>query len=870
MAAANTKSKNSVWEFISHYYIYILSTGIPALIMLGVWIAAKIGPGGRSLIIVDGLHQYIPFFADYYQKLKSFDQLFYSFHEGMGTNFLALWSYYLASPLNLLILLFPKNQLNTAVSLIVTLKIIASGWTFAYAALHRRYVKYRHPGVIPLAVAYAMSNYVIGYYWNVMWMDCIFALPLIVLGFDYIVEKKDPRLYIFTLAYALFCNYYIGFMICVFLVLWALFYNYENLQQLGRTACMFALSSLFSGGLAAIVLVPAYKGIMQTASAKRVLPGFDQYGSYVDILQTHFLFTEPINNQVADGGTNLYSGMFVLFLLLIYLFSKEFRLTDRIRRVILLAIFFVSYNTEILNYIWHGFHNQYGIPNRFSFLYTFVLLWIGYEVLLRLRRISAPVIALSCVGCLGLIIVCFKKASSPLTKNQYLYLAGIILIYTLITLFYNYRKEKGKIWRAILAGAMSIEMIFGAIFGWHANGTVDIEYYFHDTDEMAEVVNDLRAEDDTFYRMELGHRRMLDEPTWHDLNCVTLFGSTARGDVVTAMGRLGFYTGANEYLYQGATPLTNAITGVKYVLYREGEYNNNNLFFKTMKNQISIYENPYPLPIGFAVNRKLLAQGMSGTYFDVENAFAQAATGVDLPLFTKVYPVMTAGADESTVTVADNVVTYSNHTSNSELIQMSMIIPEDMDLYLDISGGNVRQVKFFVDDQQMADDRFQGQAFHIGYVAAGQELTFQFKLNDGSTKGSITVHAAAFNSAAWSAVYSALSKNGMEVASYDTNAFKGRITVEEDQAVFFSIPYEDGWTVKVDGRRVQADKVFDAFIAVPLEAGVHEIELHYVSEGFYLGMVITIVSILLLIGFLYLLKNKRGQWESEEGSEESD
>ena len=172
------KRKESFW---TKNYIYIFATGIPALIMLGVWIADKIGPGGHSLIIIDGLHQYMPFFSDYQDKLREGSSLFYSFQEGMGTNFLSLWSYYLASPLNLLILLFPKSGLNTAVSLIVSLKIVFCGWTFAYAALHRNKVQYRHPGVIPLAVAYAMSNYVIGYYWNVMWMDCIMIFPLIVL-----------------------------------------------------------------------------------------------------------------------------------------------------------------------------------------------------------------------------------------------------------------------------------------------------------------------------------------------------------------------------------------------------------------------------------------------------------------------------------------------------------------------------------------------------------------------------------------------------------------------------------------------------------------------------------------------------------------
>lgn len=849
-----TEKKHKIREFWKNYYIYILSAGIPALIMLGVWIAAKIGPGGRSLIIVDGLHQYMPFFSDYYEKLKNGETLFYSFEEGMGTNFMALWSYYLASPFNLLILLFPKSQLNTAVSLIATLKIILCGFTFAYAALHRNHVKYKHPGVIPLAVAYSMSSFIVGYYWNVMWMDCIFIFPLIILGFDYLVEKRDPRLYIFTLFYALFCNYYIGFMICIFLVLWALLYRYENFKQLCHTAWSFAVSSLLAGGLAAIVLIPAYKGIMQTASAKRTLPGWEQYGSYADILQSHFIGTEPINNQVFDGGVNLYCGMFALFLLFVYLLSREFRIWDRIRSVILLAVLFVSFNTEILNYIWHGFHNQYGIPNRFAFLYIFALLWIGYEVLLRYRRISGLAFAGSGVICLGLVILCYKKASEPLEKYNYLIVAALFLLYIIISFIYLYQKKRGKVWRLILAAVMSVEMIVGACYNWSTNGTVSVEYYFDDTEDIAAIVDSLYAEDDSFYRMELGKTLMLDEPTWHNLRCVTLFGSTASGNMVTAMGRLGFYTGANEYLYRGATPLTNAITGMRYVLYREGDFNNNTLYYKDTYNGISIYENPYTLPIGFAVNRDLLETEMTGTYFDVQNEYARDATGIDTPLFIKKDLDIMAGGVECTATVQDNQITYSDRITNDGTVQMTVTVQENMDLYMDISGGKVKQVKVFLDNQLLDTDRHQGQAFHVGYVTEGQELVFEFVFNDGSESGTITIHAAEFQNDTWSAVYSKLQEHGMEVEEYRDNYFKGTIHMEENQAVFFSIPYEEGWTVLVDGTEVEKSAVFDAFLAAELPAGDHTIELKYVSEGFYTGVIITVVSLLLLIAFLKLTK----------------
>lgn len=861
--------KQRIKDIWKQYYIYILSTGIPAFIMLGVWIAVKVGPGGRSLIIVDGLHQYMPFFSDYYEKLKSGGSLFYSFQEGMGTNFLSLWSYYLVSPLNLLILLFPKSQLNTAVSLIATIKIILCGWSFAYAALHRSRVKYQHPGVIPLAVAYAMSNFVIGYYWNVMWMDCIFIFPLIILGFDYLVEKRDARLYILTLFYALLCNYYIGFMICIFLVIWAVLYHYDSIRDLGRSAWLFAVSSLLSGGMAAVVLLPAYKGIMETASAKRTLPGWEQYGTYWNILQAHLLGTEPINNQVDDGGVNLYCGIFVLFLFFIYLFSRQFSLVDKLKYLFILALLFVSYNTEILNYIWHGFHNQYGIPNRFAFLYIFVLLWLGYEVLLRYRRVHMVEQAFASLAVILLSVFCYKLADVQLEKVCYILAIALAVFYMLLSFAYELHKKKGKVWRAVLAGAMTAEMIGGAIYGWTCNGSIDIEYYFGDTETVEKIVEQVYAEDNSFYRMEIGNTKMLDEPTWHNLRCVTLFGSTSRGNMVTAMGRLGFYTGANEYLYCGATPLTNAITGIKYVLYREGDFNNNTLIYKNAVNGVSVYENPYYLPVGFCVNEELTDMEAVSTYFRVQNDFAKNATGLETPLFTDVSLTYSAVGTGCAASVNKNQISYTKSGQEKHTVETSFTVEENMDLYLDVSGGNVREIKVILDGQELAQDRYQSQAFHLGYLTEGQNVTLEFKFNDnGTDSGVITIHAVQFHSDIWDAVYTELQQHPLEVSEYRDGYIKGTVEAGEGQVLFLSIPYENGWTIRVDGEEVEPETVLDAFIAIPLSKGQHEIEMRYISEGFVTGVLISTVSVLLFVVFWILtVRYKKRQKDKQESIE---
>ena len=123
--------------------------------------------------------------------------------------------------------------------------------------------------------------------------------------------------------------------------------------------------------MAAIVLLPAYFGIMQTSSAKMDFPKELWYGTFGDLFSRHFLGTKPITMSVDDGKINLYCGILTLLLTLVYLFSKEIKRSVRIRRLLLLIFLLFSFNMPVLGYIWHGFHNQYGIPNRFAYVYIF-------------------------------------------------------------------------------------------------------------------------------------------------------------------------------------------------------------------------------------------------------------------------------------------------------------------------------------------------------------------------------------------------------------------------------------------------------------------------------------------------------------------
>lgn len=138
-AARNNQSKTAASEppspgrWIRSNWACLLSFAIPFLIMLAIFIINGIFPfGDESFMHSDMYHQYVPFLSEMLSKIRSGDSLSYSWNVGVGSNFLALYAYYMASPFNWLVALFPDKYLIEFMSYLVILKIGFSGFTFSW------------------------------------------------------------------------------------------------------------------------------------------------------------------------------------------------------------------------------------------------------------------------------------------------------------------------------------------------------------------------------------------------------------------------------------------------------------------------------------------------------------------------------------------------------------------------------------------------------------------------------------------------------------------------------------------------------------------------------------------------------------------
>ncbi|MBQ4521432.1 MAG: YfhO family protein [Lachnospiraceae bacterium] len=873
-----------------HNYIYFWIALVITIAFGIVWGVNKIYPfEEHSLIIVDGVHQYIPFFSEYYEKIKNGESLLYSFRVGMGNNFLSLFTYYLAAPVNLLVLLFSKEKLYFSMSLLVYLKVLLAGLFFAYYLIHRPEDKKKEETdqtfdltqrrkkefyIAGFSLAYALSSYCMGYYWNIMWLDCIYILPLVILGMERLMKEKKIALYVITLAYCLYCNYYMGFMVCLFLVLFFFTFKPSSIKEFVMNGLRFAVSSLLGGGISAVLLLPAYWGIMMTSSGETItskIPEWKWYGTIKETLVSQLAFHMPITTDPLDGKANLYCSVIVLFLVPMFLLKRKTSWYRKITITALILFFYASYENELLNYIWHGFHNQYGIPNRMVFLCNFLLLMVGYEVTKERKSVPWYGYGFGFLFSVGFIVYLWKE--NPTAKSA-IFIISLVIVFIYVILFCiaKWRKIKNTGFTIVFTILLSVEVTVFGVAGILNCGYSNAEKY-NKTEELEAAklyIKEGLKED--FYRTEFNVSKYLDEATYHNLNCISLFGSTADADTVRTLGKLGFYTATNEHLYRGATQFTDSILGVRYTLKREDDLHLNTFSLVEDFGTVGVYENQYPLSLGFKVspNIRYFDKGL-GTVFEVQNQLAEKMTEEKDPLFTTVTCDSTLELSSNVTTESKGGTHYSFEKSDTKeaFITMQIPIEEDMELYIYPSGTSLSEVVVWLDSDLISSGRLFLQCVYVGKVEAGQLLTVKFKMKaNGENSGYVRTRIAQYHPENFETYYNILRENQLSVKQLDANVLECTSQDKEGGLYFTSIPYDDGFEVTVDGEKQDTRILADAFLGFelePLEEGQeeHKIVIKFVPIGLKEGIIISVSSILI---FILILCLKRIQKKEREGT----
>jgi len=560
------------------------------------------------------------------------------------------------------------------------------------------------------------------------------------------------------------------------------------------------------------------------------------YTSLFEMLKNHMAFLEPVNISDTQVGLNAYCGVATILLALLYLFDGKLRLRERLAHYGLCALLLFSFSFNILNYIWHGFHIQNGLPNRFAFLYIAVLLIMAYDAVGHIRSYWLPQILFAFLVPAGFVVYCifFPGEEGSIEPWVYYVSLGLLVLYFGIVLLGRYLKKGRGIWTAVLSGVLLVEVAANAIYGIQCDGNVTRSIYIADQVSYQKMMAE--QNDDTFFRSEVDRQRMRNVTMYCGGNALVMFNSTMQESVIDFCDSLGIEARTNKNGYLGVTKLMNDILGIKYLASPSKKSDTMYQFTKlTEDGELALYYNENALSLGFMVKDDIKDWDIeAGEPLQVQNSFVELATGLD-PIY-----------------VLDRYIDMENGQN------YGIKIPENKQVYLCLDT-RVAKISLSTPEYDKDFKDFTDHLYVINGSSTDNMADFTVDLKD-SQKGS-TVRAEVYTCAndAYQKVIDKLSESQLTDVQVDGNKVSGSIDAKEDGTLLLTVPYDTGWTITVDGQETEFYSVGKALTGVHVSAGNHTIAMKFTPPGFVLGLVLSLVCVLLYLVTI-LLENRHPKW----------
>lgn len=842
--AVQNGRKFSFWRMIP-----VLAFGIPALIMLIIFIINGIYPfGDRSFLFSDMYHQYMPFFSEFMRKIRAGEGLSYSWNVGIGSNFLALYVYYLASPLHWLALLAPERFLMEFMSYLVIIKIGLCGLTFCIY-LRSHFQDRKEAGALFFSCFYALSGFLAAYNWNIMWLDCVVLLPLIVLGLEQLVKEGKCTLYCLSLGLSIFTNYYISIMICIFLVLYFLVLLLVE-KRSWRILWHFAFYSLLAGGMAAVLLVPEVCAILVTDFGDMDFPDtLKSYFSVLDMLARHCMcvYTE----RGLDHWPNIYCGSAVFLLLPMYVLNQKIGMRRRFGYLALAGLMLIGFSTNVLDFIWHGLNYPDSLPGRQSFIYILLVLTMCYGAYRKVREVQPRQILYGYLGAVIFLLFCEKFVDHEDFETG-VELLNLLFVTMYAVLLYLHRTRKDKWLQQVLMFTALVVVVAESGINTYCTsvGTTSRSQYLDELTDYQSLyetarLDALKQQSDgagqPFFRMEKFSRKTKNDGTLAGYPTASVFSSTMNSYVMDLYKRLGMRHSKVYYGFDGATFFTSALLNVQYMYGEDGQEEGPLYSHMADSGDISLYQAAAALPFGYmAPSGYDLPEGYSNNGLELQNQMVREL-GAEGVLFTR--KQAKENGDDVSFT-ADSDGYYYGLLTASGTKKMKVSGSGEESSYGDLKKGSV---------------------LYLGYLKEGASVTLT-NGDDSDDTPKIKADIYRMDQAVLMQALAVLGASHLEQVSFDSTHISGEITLKEPGRLILSVPYEKGWTVMLDGEETEPGLFGGTLMAFELEAGQHTISMHYIPYGRNAGIVISVIciGIFIVIQSYGYKKNKKRRIQKDE------
>ena len=810
---------------------YLLAFFIPVTVMVITCAIHGIWPfGGNTIMTGDTTFQYVDFLSYYKTILFGNNDFTYSLSKNMGGEMAGFAAYYLYSPLNLLTLPFPKEWLFAGISLIIVIVPGLASLSMCCTLIHMDEEK--SDMALILSLCYGLSGYVIVYNELLQYYVNIILLPFIVLWLRDILRSQSGIhvRYILILAIAVINNYYTGYMICLFLILYSIYYllcNKASLTDMIRSFIRFSSNSLLSVGLACAALIPAVLSL-QGEKNKVSVGWFISFAPW-----TYFskLYSGSFFGDFGAGRPNVYCGVIVSLMLCFLLADKRVAVRKRVLTAVMLLFFWADFCINPMNTVWHGFNQPIGFPYRQAFLVIFFCILTVFEYsdpkLTGYSKKTA--LAVLIIFTLYTVLVFVKKVdNTDLVSIAVTSVLVIMLIYFLMST-HSYRYS-------LLLCLTIADLAFNATYSYFHFSFTDVEEFQQPLSRISEPLDYIKTTDnDAIYRTEKDFRRSNNDAMMLDYAGLTHFSSSEKKATINYMGDFGFRNNGNWAMYHGTnTALADSILGIRYLV---SQFDTIGKPYDALNDDFgsgcTVFKNPYALPLMMAVHDRVTAVAETDDPFEYQNSIADAISGEKNNILKKQTAKMTA--------LENGAVRYDLTVENSGILYAFFDAPgrQEATLYLngDEWGDYFGEYNWSVVDMLKYEP--------------GEKVSIEIR---PASDADIQVDAGYFavmDDDALKKWSSGIQEEYTYLKKITSSRYAGEYDIRGNM-IMFSLPMDNGWHLYIEDKEYPLIEACGHMMAASVPSGKHMVEIRFVSPGRYVGIAISVMSLLILLLYIVI------------------
>ena len=843
--------------FFKTYWTYFVSFIIPIIIMIGVYLSQGIyWNSDTSPLLGDGFHQYVIFDIALRNILHGNGSLFYTFTSGLGLNFYALSSYYLGSFLSPLVYFFDLTNMPDAVYLTTLLKFGLIGLS-TYVSLNKLFQSIPKPLKLALSTSYALMSFTVSQIEIKTWLDVFILIPLIITGLQLLITEKNFLLYFTSLSILFIQNYYFGYMTALFLIFWYLCQISWDFKTRKSSFLDFIITSVLAGMASLILTLPSLFDLQTHGEKLTEITKFQTESSwYLDLFAKQFIGSFDTTKYGAIPM--IFVGLLPFILTILFFTMKSIKFHVKLIYTIFFAFLIASFYIEALDLFWQGMHTPNMFLHRYAWIFSTLLIYTAAEVLNRLREIKIWnfLISLFLVVTGFLATIYLKSHYSFLTNLNILLTLEFLIVYSLLLLAVIKKFISVNLFAILISLFIMVEIslnassqIDGIAKEW---GFASRSSYNRDIPAMESFSTYIGNQ---FTRTEKLQTQTGNDSMKFNYNGISQFSSVRNRSASSTLDKLGFKSsGTNLNLrYANNSILADSLFGIQYNISDSpiDKYGFKDIY---QKDNLTLYENQYSLPIAFASQSVYNDVKFNEHTLDNQASFLNQLANVDFDYFSPIPYDKTENTND--------LISVTGSSNEDAAIQYQIEVPENSQVYLSFTN-----LHFSNDKQKKVDILVNGEKktfttdnvfsfFNLGYTK--ETKTFNINVSfPGNSQ--VSFESPTFYRLDTQTLTEAIQKIKEQPVTVSTSKNKVFATydVQQDTSIFFTIPYDKGWSAYQDDKKMEIKQAQTGFMKVDVPKGKGTITLSFIPHGFITGSICSFTSLLLFGIYNYKRKSSK-------------